>query len=58
MLSGDIDFVLLCVARNMPEFQEFITQNLTSAKNVASVKTALVIRNSKNECGVPMPHEK
>ena len=55
MLSGDVDFVLLCVARNMPEFQEFITRNLTSAKNVASVKTALIIRNSKNECGVPMP---
>ena len=53
MLSGEVDFVLLCVARNVPEFQEFITGNLTSARNVASVKTALVIRISKNECGVP-----
>jgi DNA-binding Lrp family transcriptional regulator len=53
MLSGDVDFVLLCVARNLPEFQDFITHNLTSASNVASVKTALVIRISKNECGVP-----
>ena len=53
MLSGDVDFVLLCVARNVPEFQEFITESLTSARNVASVKTALVIRISKNECTVP-----
>ena len=53
MLSGDVDFVLLCVAHNVPEFQDFITHNLTSARNVASVKTALVIRISKDECGLP-----
>jgi DNA-binding Lrp family transcriptional regulator len=53
MLSGEVDFVLLCVARNVPEFQDFITHDLTSATNVASVKTALVIRISKNECGIP-----
>ncbi len=53
MLSGDVDFVLLCVARNVTEFQDFITHSLTSAANVASVKTALVIRISKDECGVP-----
>ncbi len=55
MLSGDVDFVLLCMAKNMPEFQEFITRDLTSARNVASVKTAMVIRISKDECGIPMP---
>ena len=54
MLSGDVDFVLFCVAKNLPEFQEFITRDLTSAKNVASVKTALVIRASKFECGIPL----
>ena len=53
MLSGEVDFVLLCVARNVPEFQDFVTHGLTSASNVASVKTALVIRISKNECGIP-----
>jgi DNA-binding Lrp family transcriptional regulator len=54
MLSGDVDFVLLCVARNIPEFQDFITRDLISAKNVASVKTALVIRSIKDSCGVPV----
>src|SRR5579864_1068176 len=54
MLSGDVDFVLLCVARNLPEFQDFITNDLISAKNVASVKTALVIRCIKDSCGVPV----
>lgn len=55
MLSGEVDFVLLCVAKNVPELQEFITRDLTSARNVASVRTALVIRIVKETCGVPVP---
>ena len=54
MLSGEVDFILLCVARDLPEFQSFITEKLTAAKNVASVKTALAIRRSKNDPGIPI----
>ena len=54
MLSGEVDFILRCVARDLPEFQSFITEKLTAAKNVASVKTALAIRRSKNEPGIPL----
>ena len=54
MLSGEVDFILLCVARDLPEFQTFITEKLTAAKNVASVKTALAIRASKFEPGIPL----
>ena len=53
MLSGEVDFVLRCVARDLPELQLFITEKLTAAKNVASVKTALAIRQSKYEPGIP-----
>jgi DNA-binding Lrp family transcriptional regulator len=54
MLSGEVDFILRCVSRDLPEFQAFITETLTAAKNVASVKTALAIRRSKNEPGIPL----
>jgi DNA-binding Lrp family transcriptional regulator len=54
MLSGEVDFILLCIARDLPEFQAFITEKLTAAKNVASVKTALVIRQSKRDSGIPI----
>jgi DNA-binding Lrp family transcriptional regulator len=54
MLSGEIDFILRCVARDLPELQTFITEKLTAARNVASVKTALAIRNSKQEPGIPL----
>ncbi|MGQ0741930.1 MAG: Lrp/AsnC family transcriptional regulator [Alphaproteobacteria bacterium] len=54
MLSGAVDFLLKCVAHDLTEFQTFITDKLTAAKNVASVKTALAIRPSKYEFGIPL----
>ena len=54
MLSGEVDFLLKCVARDLSEFQAFVTEQLTAARCVASVKTALAIRHSKFEPGVPV----
>jgi DNA-binding Lrp family transcriptional regulator len=55
MLNGEIDFILKVVARNLQEFQSFLTSSLTTAPNVASVKTSLTIRTAKNVPGVPVP---
>jgi DNA-binding Lrp family transcriptional regulator len=54
MLSGEIDFLLKCVAPDLSAFQDFIIHELTAAPNVASVKTSLVIRASKHVEGVPV----
>lgn len=54
MLSGEVDFILKCVARDLSSFQTFVTETLTAAKNVAGVKTALVIRQSKSAPAVPL----
>lgn len=54
MLNGEIDFILKIVARDLAEFQHFLTGELTQAKHVASVKTSLTIRNSKCEPGIPL----
>ncbi len=53
MLNGEVDFILKCVAPDLSTFQSFLTAELTSAENVASVKTSLVIRGAKDEPGVP-----
>ena len=53
MLNGEIDFMLKVVARDLNEFQTFLTSELTPAPNVASVKTALTIRSAKNAPSVP-----
>ncbi|HSZ75449.1 MAG TPA: Lrp/AsnC family transcriptional regulator [Rhizomicrobium sp.] len=54
MLSGEVDFLLKCVAKDLSSFQNFITDTLTAAKNVASVKSSLVIHPTKREPGVPL----
>ncbi|WP_296763425.1 Lrp/AsnC family transcriptional regulator [Sediminimonas sp.] len=53
MLNGEVDFILKCVAPDLSTFQSFLTEELTAADNVASVKTSLVIRGAKDEPGVP-----
>ena len=53
MLNGEVDFMLKCVAPDLSSFQSFLTGQLLTAANVASVKTSLVIRNAKDDPGVP-----
>jgi DNA-binding Lrp family transcriptional regulator len=49
MVSGDTDFVLQCVARDLKQFQDFVIEQLTAAPNVETVRTALTIRQIKDE---------
>ena len=53
MLSGEIDFILKCVAPDLKTFQAFVTE-LTAAPHVRNVKTSLTLRNSKDAAAVPM----
>lgn len=54
MLSGESDFMLKCIARDVTVFQKFVLDDLTAAPNVASVKTFLTIRRGKREPGIPI----
>lgn len=54
MLSGESDYMLKCVSRDLTSFQGFVLDQLTAAPNVASVKTFLTIRKAKRELGVPI----
>lgn len=54
MLSGESDYMLKCIARDLSRFQDFVLDELTAAPNVASVKTFLTIRRAKREPGVPI----
>ena len=49
MVSGDSDFFLHCVAEDLATFQTFVIEVLTSAPNVDTVRTALTIRQVKDE---------
>ena len=54
MLSGEVDFLLKCVVPDLQSFQNFIIRELTATPNVDSVRTALTIRQTKNEPVVPV----
>jgi DNA-binding Lrp family transcriptional regulator len=53
MLSGEIDFILKCVAPDMKTFQDFVAR-LTAEPHVRNVKTSLTLRNCKDAAIVPM----
>lgn len=48
-MSGETDFLLHCVAPGLTEFQDFVIETLTAAPNVDTVRTALTIRQVKDE---------
>ncbi|WP_156412195.1 Lrp/AsnC family transcriptional regulator [Bosea sp. Root483D1] len=52
-LSGDIDFILKCVAADLKAFQDFVA-DLTALPNVRNVRTALALDRVKDEPIVPL----
>jgi len=54
MLNGEYDFLIKCVAPDLPTFQAFLTSQLTPAPHVETVKTSLTIKATKNLPGVPV----
>ena len=55
MVSGESDFLLHCVASDLTTFQTFVIEKLTSSPNVGTVRTALTIRQVKDDGTVAIP---
>ena len=53
LVNGEYDFILKVVAKDLTEYQEFLTGELTPTPHVSSVKTAFSVRTGKNVTGVP-----
>ncbi|MCP8893957.1 Lrp/AsnC family transcriptional regulator [Shinella daejeonensis] len=47
MVSGESDFLLHCVARNLSRFQDFVIEELAANAQVDTVRTMLTIRQVK-----------
>jgi DNA-binding Lrp family transcriptional regulator len=54
MLTGETDFLIKVVAQDWDAYEKFLTTQLTAAPNVSNVKSALTIRTTKNQPGVPI----
>lgn len=57
MVSGESDFLLHCVAPDLSSFQTFVIEQLISAPNVDTVRTALTIRQVKDAGLVVIPEQ-
>jgi len=54
LISGDFDFLLKVVARDWDSYQHFLTNELATTENVASVKTSPIVKTFKALPGVPI----
>ncbi len=54
-VSGGADYIMKCVARDLPSIQNFVLGALAKAPNVESVKTSMVLHEAKDEPEVPLP---
>ncbi len=54
-LQGAADFLLRCVARDLPALQNFVLVALSKMPNVESVKTSIVLHAVKDDPLVPLP---
>lgn len=49
LVTGDSDYMLHCIAPDLGSFQGFVVDTLAAAPNVDTVRTALTIRQIKDE---------
>ena len=52
-ISGDMDFLLMCVAADMKAFQAFVSE-MTALANVRNVRTTLALDTVKDEARAPL----
>ena len=53
-LQGEVDYLLKCVARDLTDFQSFVTDILLTTANVRTVKTSILFDTVKGNLGVPI----
>jgi Lrp/AsnC family leucine-responsive transcriptional regulator len=53
-VSGDFDFLLKVMVKDMKHYQSFVLQSLGSVKNIGSAHSTFVMGEIKNNHGIPL----
>lgn len=53
-MAGEVDYILVIVARDMPTFAEFIRQRLADDQRVRTYRSLLVLRQTKSVHALPV----
>jgi DNA-binding Lrp family transcriptional regulator len=54
IISGDFDLLLRVVAKDWEDYQDFLSNKLTTMNNVESVRTSMKVKIAKFEPGFPI----
>lgn len=53
-VSGEYDFLLKVIVKDMPEYQNFIMNRLSSIPNIGNTHSVFVMGEIKNSTGLPL----
>lgn len=53
MITGGEDFLLKIIAKDFESYQKFLSDTLFTLGNIMHIKTKMVVKNSKNDTGIP-----
>ncbi len=53
-ISGDFDFLLKVMVRDMKHYQDFVINSLGAIENIGSAHSTFVMGEIKNEYGIPL----
>ena len=54
-LTGDMDYLLHVLVRDLEHFSRFLLDRLLAASGVADVNSSFVLRTVKDAAGIPLP---
>ncbi len=54
LLTGDADYQLRVVERDLDSYAEFVTHRLMRLPGVAHIRSSIALREVKRECGLPL----
>ena len=53
-ISGDYDYLLKVIVKDMPHFRSFMVTKLTTLKHIGSTHTSFIISEVKNTTAIPL----
>ena len=55
LMTGDSDYLLRIVVRDVAAYEQFLKESLTRIEGVASIKSSFALRQVKNSTALPLP---
>jgi Lrp/AsnC family leucine-responsive transcriptional regulator len=54
LLTGDADYQLRVIERDLDSYAEFVTNRLMRLPGIAHIRSSIALREVKQECGLPL----